>query len=68
MKEFRFIATTHHHVSADTLEEAIERFQELKQRDKAHERCTITRIDVLDEHDTFVPVDHPMRAKYVSTD
>jgi hypothetical protein len=65
MKNFRFIATTEHHVSAETLDEAIEVFSELKHGEEADELTKISRIDVLDENEEYVPVDRPMRAEYV---
>lgn len=65
MKRFRFIATTEHDVSAETLDEAIEAFNQLKQRGKTDVLTRISRIDVLDENEEYVPVDRPMRAPYV---
>lgn len=65
MKRFRFIATTEHHVSAETLDEAIDTFTELKHREEPDAPTRISRIEVLDENEEYVPVDRPMRAEYV---
>ncbi len=65
MKKFRFIATTKHVVSAESLDEAIEAFNEWKQSGEPEDLTNITRIDVLDENEEYVPVDRPMRAEYV---
>ncbi len=62
MKTFRFVTSTHHDVSAETLEEAVEAFDELKRRGLSPRFNTVTRIEVKDENGEFVPVDRPLRA------
>ena len=69
MKTFRFVTTTHHHVSADNLDEAIAAFEdELKRRGRENEVRRVSRIDVLDEGQDYVPVDRPMRAEYMNAE
>jgi hypothetical protein len=62
MKEFRFVATTHHSVSAETLEKAIEAFNEMKQKGNAPAIHVVRRVEVQGDDGEYVPVDHPLRA------
>ncbi len=62
MKEFRFVSTTHHSVSAETLEKAIEAFNEIKQEGDAPAIHLVRRVEVKDDGGEYVPVDGPLRA------
>ena len=65
MKEFRFVVTSHHSVSAETLEKAIEAFNEMKQKGNAPEIHMVRRVEVQDDDGEYVPVDRPLRAGYL---
>jgi hypothetical protein len=65
MKTYRFVTTTHEDVVAETLEEAIEAFNKVRQAGLSPEIDTVGRIEVRDEKGEYVPVDHPLRAKYL---
>ena len=62
MGRFRFIATTHHDVSAENLQEALRVYKDLKRKGLVPEVSTVRRIEVQDENERFVPVDRPLRA------
>jgi hypothetical protein len=62
MKSYRFFVTTHHDVSAETLEEALKALNELRRRGLSPQFDTVTRIEVEDEEGHYVQVDHPLRA------
>ncbi len=64
MKTYRFVTTTHQDVVAETLEEAIEVFNKVRQAGLSPEIDTVGRIEVRDEKGEYVPVDRPLRAKY----
>ncbi len=68
MKTYRFVTTTHEDVVAETLEEAIEAFNKVRQAGLSPEIDTVGRIEVRDEKGEYVSVDHPLRAKYPVTD
>ncbi len=57
MKQYRFVAMTHHHVLAETLEGAIEAFSELKQEGLPPTAYLVSRIEVEEEKGKYVPVD-----------
>jgi hypothetical protein len=62
MKTYRFVTTAHHDVSAETLEEAMETFNEIKQKGLLPKVDMVSRIEVKDEKGEYMPVDYPMRA------
>jgi hypothetical protein len=62
MGRFRFFATTYRDVSADTLEEALKAYKEIRRKGSAPEVSRVRRIEVEDETRGFVPVDRPLRA------
>jgi hypothetical protein len=62
MKTYRFVSTTHHDVSAETLEDALKALDELKRRGLSPQFDAVIRIEVEDEEGHYVPVDRPMRA------
>ncbi len=62
MGRFRFVATTHHDVSAENLQEALRAYKELKRKGVVPKVSTVQRIEVEDENQVFVPVDRPLRA------
>jgi hypothetical protein len=64
MKTYRFVTTTHQDVIAETLEEAIEAFNRVRQAGLSPEVDTVGRIEVRDEEGEYVPVDHRLKAKY----
>ncbi len=62
MRQFRFVGTTHHSVSAESLEKAIETFNEIKKSGIARGVHSIRRVEVMDDDGEYVPVDHPLRS------
>jgi hypothetical protein len=62
MKMYRFVTTTHHDVSAETVEEAMEAFNEMKQKGLSPQFDTVIRIEVEDGAGHYIPVDRPLRA------
>lgn len=62
MKSYRFVTTTHHDVSAETLEEALKALNELRRRGLSPQFDTVARIEVEDGEGHYIPVDHPLRA------
>jgi hypothetical protein len=62
MNTYRFVIAAHHDVSADTLEEAMEAFNEIKQKGLPPKVDTVSRIEVQDEKGEYIPVDYPLRA------
>ena len=62
MKTYRFVIAAHHDVSAETLEEAMEAFNEIKRKGLSPKVDTVSRIEVKDEKGEYIPVDYPMRA------
>lgn len=62
MKTFRFVTTTHHDVPAETLEEAIEAFNEMKRGRHSTQFDAVVRVEVRDEKGEYIPVDRPLRA------
>lgn len=67
MKTYRFVVATHHDVYAETVEEAVEAFDEMKRRGLSPKYDTVIRIEVQDENGEYVPVDRPLRAGDVDT-
>jgi hypothetical protein len=65
MKTYRFVTTAHYDVSADTLEDAMETFREIKQKEPLAKVDSVCRVEVNDEKGEYVPVDHPLRAEYL---
>ena len=61
MKQYRFIAKTHHYVFAETLEGAIEAFREMKQKGLPPEVHLVSRIEVQGEKGKYAAVDRPLR-------
>ncbi|MGO9569372.1 MAG: hypothetical protein ACLP5H_17700 [Desulfomonilaceae bacterium] len=66
MKTYRFVTTTHQDVVAETLEEAIEAFNEMRQARLSPNVDMVGRIEVRDEKGGYVPVDRPLRAEYLA--
>jgi len=64
MKTYRFVTTSYQDVVAETLQEAIEAFNEMKQAGLSPKVETVGRIEVRDEKGRCVRVDRPMRAQY----
>jgi hypothetical protein len=62
MKTYRFVIEAHHDVSAETLEEALVAFNEIKRKGLSPEVDMVSRIDVKAEKGEYMPVDYPMRA------
>jgi hypothetical protein len=62
MKTYRFVIVAHHDVLAETLEEAMEAFNEMKRKGLLPKVDTVSRIEVKDEKGGYIPVDYPMRA------
>jgi hypothetical protein len=64
MKTYRFVTTAHHDVFAETVEEAMEAFKEMKQKGLSPKVDVISRIEVKDKKGEYTPVDCPLRAPY----
>jgi hypothetical protein len=62
MDTYRFVIASHYDVFADTLEEAMESFNEIKQKGLSLKVDTVSRIEVKDEKGEYIPVDHVLRA------
>lgn len=62
MKTYRFVIASHHDVFAETLEEAMEAFNEFKRKGLPPKVDMVSRIEVKDEKGEYIPVDYPMRA------
>ena len=62
MKTYRFVIAAHHDVFSDTLEEAMDAFNEIKQKGLSPNVDTVSRIEVKDEKGEYMPVDHALRA------
>ena len=65
MKTYRFVTTAHHDVFAETIEEAMEAFNEMKQKGLSPKVDVVSRIEVKDEKGEYIPVDYPLRAGYL---
>jgi hypothetical protein len=61
MKTYRFVTTTHRDVVAETLEEAVETFNEMRRGGLSPEYDTVVRVEVEDEEGEYIPVDRPLR-------
>jgi hypothetical protein len=61
MKTYRFVTETHHAVFAETLEEAVESFNEMKRRGLSPKFNSVNRIEVKGETGEFIPADRPLR-------
>ncbi len=61
MNTYRFVTTTHRDVVAETLEEAVEAFNEMKRRGLSPEAESVVRVEVEDEKGEYIPVDRPLR-------
>jgi hypothetical protein len=62
MKTYRFVTTAHHDVFAETLEEAMESFNKMKQKGLSPKVDLVSRIEVKDKKGEYIPVDYPLRA------
>ena len=62
MKTYRFVTTAHHDVLAETLEEAIDTFNEMKRGGLLTQFDMVIRIEVKDEKGEYVPGERPLRA------
>jgi hypothetical protein len=65
MKTYRFVTTTHHDVVAETLEEAVEAFSEMKRGGLSPDVDTVVRVEVKGEKGEYIPVDRPLRAEHL---
>ncbi len=61
MKTYRFVSTAHHDVPAETLEEAIKAFNEMKRGGLSPKLGAVTEIEVEDEPGQYIRVDRPLR-------
>ncbi len=66
MKTYRFVTTTHQDVVAETLEEAIAAFNEMRQAGFSPTVDTVGRVEVRDDKGGYARVDRPLRAKYLA--
>jgi len=64
MKTYRFVTKTHQDVLAETLEEAVKAFEEMRQAGLTPKLETVSRIEVEDEEGEYIPIDRPLRAEY----
>ena len=64
MKTYRFVTTAHYDVLAETLEEAMEAFKEMKQKGLSPKVDVVSRIEVKGDKGEYSPVDWPLRAGY----
>lgn len=64
MKTYRFVTTSYQDVVAESLQEAIETFEKMKDAGLLARVETVGRIEVRDEEGRYVRVDRPMRAQY----
>ncbi len=62
MKTYRFVTTSHHDVIAETVEEAMEAFNEMKRKGLSPQFDTVSQIEVEDEEGHYMPVDRALRA------
>jgi hypothetical protein len=62
MKKYRLVTKSHHDFLAETVEEAMEAFNEMKQKGLSPQFGTVSRIEVQDKEGDYIPVDHAMRA------
>jgi hypothetical protein len=62
MKTYRFVTTSHHDVIAETVEEAMEAFNEMKRKGLSPQFYTVSQIEVEDEEGHYIPVDRALRA------
>ncbi|MGB6063923.1 MAG: hypothetical protein WBG50_03885 [Desulfomonilaceae bacterium] len=62
MKKYRFVTTAHHDVLAETLEEAMEAFKDMREKGLSPEVDVVSRIEVEDEKGEYISVDRPLRA------
>ncbi|MBI5248071.1 MAG: hypothetical protein HY912_01130 [Desulfomonile tiedjei] len=62
MKTYRFVITTHHDVVAETLEEALETFNEMKRAGLSPNFEAVIRVEERDEKGEYIAVDRPLRA------
>ena len=56
MKTYRFVTTSHHDVIAETVEEAMEAFNEMKRKELSPQFDTVSQIEVEDEEGHYIPV------------
>lgn len=54
MKTYRFVIASHHDVLAETLEEAMEAFKEMKHTGLFPKVDTVSRIEVKDEKGEYI--------------
>jgi hypothetical protein len=66
MKTYRFVTTAHHDVFAETVEEAMEAFKEMKQKGLSPKVDKVSRIEVKDKKGEYIPVECPRRADYLA--
>jgi hypothetical protein len=66
MKTYRFVTTAHHDVFAETLQEAMEAFREMKEKGLPPKIDSVSRIEVKDKKGEYSPVDCPLRAGYLT--
>ena len=66
MKTYRFVTTAHHDVFAETLEEAMEAFKNMKQKGLSPKVDVVSRVEIKDKKGEYIPVDCPLRADYLA--
>jgi len=62
MKAYRFVTENHQDIFAETLDDAIEAFNEMKQAGLSPKLDIVSRIEARDEKGEYARVDHPLRA------
>ena len=67
LKTYRFVATTHHDVLAESLEEAVKTFNEMARTGLSPKLDRVIRVEVKGDKGEYVPVDRPLRAGDLET-
>jgi hypothetical protein len=67
MKTYRFVTAGHHDIFAETLEEAMDAFKEMKQKALSPQIDGVIRIEAEDQEGRYVPVDRALRAGDLET-
>jgi hypothetical protein len=62
MKTYRIVAATHHDIFAESLDEALRSFHEMKRQGLLPHVDSVIRVEVEDQKGHYVSVDRPLRA------
>ncbi len=62
MKTYRFVTSSHHDVSAETVDEAMESFNEMRLKGLSPQLDKVIRVEVEGEEGHYIRVDHALRA------